>query len=147
VGVTEKETDMSADKPRVRDFCRTEVVTVRPDSAIMQAVRLMLKHDISGMPVVDDRGRLVGMLTERDCIRKAVEAGYLDEPGGSVAEFMSADVQTVGPDDPLMDVAQRFIDSPFRRFPVVEHGKLLGIIGRRDLLRAMNPRPRRWPFA
>lgn len=130
--------------PRVRDFYSTRLVTVRRDTPIMRAVQVMLEHDISGMPVVDEAGRLVGILTERDCIRKAVEAGYLDEPGGTVAEYMSEDVQTVSPDDALLDVAARFVDSPFRRFPVVEHGRLLGIIGRRDFLRAMQPRRRLW---
>lgn len=130
--------------PRVRDFYSTRLVTVLRDTPIMRAVQTMLDNDISGMPVVDEQGRLVGILTERDCIRKAVEAGYLDEPGGGVDEYMSKDVVTVGPNDSLMAVAQRFIDSPYRRFPVVEHGKLLGIIGRRDFLRAMRPRRRFW---
>lgn len=133
---------MIESNPRVRDFCCTEVVTVEPDTPLMRAVYLMLKHDISGMPVVDAQGRLVGILTERDCIVKAVEAGYLEELGGEVAEYMTMDPKTVGPDDSLMDVAERFTDSPFRRFPVVLHGKLVGVIGRRDVLRAM--RPKRW---
>jgi CBS domain-containing protein len=131
-------------KPRVRDFYTAGPVTVQPGTPIMRAVQIMIDHDISGMPVVDEAGRLVGILTERDCIRKAVEAGYLNEPGGVVAEYMSTDVQTVGPNDALMDVAARFVDSPFRRFPVVEHGRLLGIIGRRDFLRAMRPRRSIW---
>ncbi len=130
--------------PRVRDFFQAGLVTVRRDTAIMRAVQLMLEHDISGMPVVDEDGRLVGMLTERDCIRKAVEAGYLNEPGGRVSEYMSEDVRTVGPDDSLMEIARQFVDSPFRRFPVVEHGRLLGIIGRRDFLRAMQPKRGFW---
>ena len=130
--------------PRVRDFYTTHLVTVRCDTPIMRAVQVMLEHDISGMPVVDENRQLVGILTERDCIRKAVEAGYLDEPGGRVDEYMSSEVETVGPDDALMDVAARFVDSPYRRFPVVEHGLLLGIIGRRDFLRAMHPRRRFW---
>lgn len=127
-------------KPRVRDFYSTRLVTVRRDAPLLRAVQMMLDHDISGMPVVDGEGKLVGILTERDCIRKAVEAGYLDEPGGTVADYMSAEVETVGPDDALLDVAARFVESPFRRFPVVEHGRLMGIIGRRDFLRAMQPK-------
>ncbi len=131
--------------PRVRDFHSAKPITVHRETGIMRAVHLMLKHDISGMPVVDDAGRLVGILTERDCIGVAVSAGYFDEPGGKVSDYMTREVQTVGPDDSLMDVARRFVGSPFRRFPVVEGGQLLGIIGRRDFLRAMRGRrPRRW---
>jgi CBS domain-containing protein len=135
---------MMNNAPRVRDFYSTRLVTVACNTSILRAVQIMIEEDISGMPVVDEEGRLAGILTERDCIRKAIEAGYLDEPGGRVAEYMTADVQIVGPDDSLMDVAQRFVDSPFRRFPVVENGKLLGVIGRRDLLRAMRPKRRFW---
>jgi len=131
------------DTPRVRDLYTANPVTVHQDAEILRAVQLMLEHEISGVPVVDDEGALVGILTERDCIRKAVEAGYLDEPGGRVSEYMTREVQTVSPDDSLMDVAKRFVDSPYRRFPVVERGRLLGIIMRRDFLRAMLPRHRR----
>jgi CBS-domain-containing membrane protein len=97
----EKETDPMKNAPRVRDFYTTHLVTVRCDTPIMRAVQVMLEHDISGMPVVDENRQLVGILTERDCIRKAVEAGYLDEPGGRVDEYMSSEVETVGPDDAL----------------------------------------------
>ncbi len=82
------------------------------------------------------------MLTERDFIEVALNAGYFDERGGSVAEFMTQDVETVGPDDSLVDVAARFVSSPFRRYPVVEDGRLVGIIARRDVLRAL--RSDRW---
>jgi predicted transcriptional regulator len=130
--------------PRVRDFYAADPVTINQDDDILRAVQVMLDHEISGLPVVDSDGRLVGILTERDCMLKAVEAGYLDEPGGRVEEYMTPDAQTVGLDDNLMDVAKRFVDSPFRRFPVVEQGRLVGIIMRRDFLRAMNPRQKKW---
>ena len=123
---------------RVIDFCSTEPVVLHPDTEIMRAGLVLLDKDISGAPVIDDDGRLVGILTERDLIGVALSASYFDEPGGKVSEFMSTDVRTVAPGDSLMDVAQRFVDSPFRRFPVIENGKLLGIIGRRDLIRAMH---------
>ncbi len=132
--------------PRVRDFYKANPVTINQDAEILRAVQMMLDHEISGVLVVDDDGRLVGILTERDCMRKAVEAGYLDEPGGKVAEYMTRDVQTAGLDDSLMDVAKRFVESPFRRFPVVEQDRLLGIIMRRDLLRAMHPQRSKWKW-
>jgi CBS domain-containing protein len=122
---------------RVSDFYSTEPVTLHCDTEIMRAVQVLLDNDISGAPVIDNDGKLVGILTERDLIGIALSASYFDEPGGKVSDFMSIGVQTVAPGDSLMDVAQRFADSPFRRFPVVENGRLLGIIGRRDLLRAM----------
>ena len=122
---------------RVRNYMTTKLVTVTTDTEVMRAVHLLVDHDISGVPVVDAEGRLVGILTERDCIDVALNAGYFDEAGGSVADYMSRIVETAGPDDSLLDVADRFRNSSYRRFPVVEDGKLIGLISRRDVLTAL----------
>ena len=122
---------------RIRDYMTTDMVTVSPDTEIMRAVHLLVQHDISGMPVIETDGQLVGILTERNCIDVALQAGYFDESGGRVEDYMSSPVETVHPDDSLMDVANRFRQSTFRRFPVVEGGRLIGLIGRRDVLTAL----------
>lgn len=122
---------------RVRDYMVRKVVTIPPDSEITRAVRLLIENDISGLVVTDSLGKVVGILTERDCIRIATQSGYFDELGGPVADYMSSPVIMVSPDEDLMNVAIRFIDSKYRRYPVVENGKLLGIISRRDVLRAL----------
>lgn len=128
---------MTIEPRRVRDFMTTSVLTVSPDTEIMRAIRLLVDEDLSGFPVVNEARGLVGFLTERDVIRVAIQAGYFDEIGGSVADYMTRDVLTVHPEDGLMDVAELFADSPFRRCPVVENGRLVGLICRRDVLRAM----------
>ena len=115
----------------------TSVLTVTPDTEIMRAIRLLVDEDLSGFPVVNEARMLVGFLTERDVIRVAIQAGYFDEIGGSVSEYMTRDIRTVHPEDSLMDVAELFADSPFRRCPVIEEGRLVGLICRRDVLRAM----------
>ena len=122
---------------RVRDYMTSDVITVGPQVEVTQVVRLLIDRDVSGVLVVDAAGMLVGVVTERDCIRVAAAAGYYDEPGGPVADFMSAPVETVGPDDNLVDVAVRMAASRYRRFPVVVDGRLVGLIGRRDVLRAL----------
>jgi len=122
---------------RVSEYMSTELVTITPDTEIMRAVHLLVEHDISGMPVVDEKGNLVGILTERDCIATAINAGYFDEAGGSVRDFMSSPVETAEADDSLMDVADRLSKSTYRRFPVIEDGRLVGLIGRRDVLEAL----------
>jgi CBS domain-containing protein len=122
---------------RVRDYMTTDVLSVGPDAEIMHTIHLLVEKDISGVPVVDDQSRLVGILTERDCIRIAVQAGYFDEAGGRVADYMTTEVHTVSPDDSLMDLAELFATSPFRRCPVVEDGRLVGLICRRDVLSAL----------
>jgi CBS domain-containing protein len=122
---------------RVRDYMTKDVLTVTPQTEITQAVQLMIDRDISGVLVVDASGALVGIVTERDCIAVAAAAGYYDDWGGPVEDFMSASVETVAPDDNLADVATRMTSSPHRRFPVMDAGRLVGLISRRDVLRAM----------
>ena len=128
---------MKAASLRVGDFMTRDVVTVGHETEIMRAVSMLVDKDISGVPVVDENNNLVGLLTERDCLEVALSAGYFDEPGGRVADFMSTPVDTATSEDRLMDVAVRFRDTPFRRLPVVDNGRLVGVISRRDVLRAM----------
>jgi len=122
---------------RVRDHMVTDLVTALPNTEIMRIIGTLIEHDISGVLVVDADGTLAGIATERDIIAVASQSGYFDEEGGPVSEFMSAPVETVGPDDSLMDVAVRMAASPYRRFPVVDNGKLIGLIGRRDVLKVL----------
>jgi CBS domain-containing protein len=122
---------------RVADYMSRDLVTVTQDTEIMRAVFMLVEKDISGVPVLDEHGALVGLLTERDCLDVALSAGYFDEPGGRVSEFMSAPVDTVTSQDTLMDIAVRFRDTSYRRFPVVDDGRLVGIVSRRDVLRAL----------
>ena len=129
---------MTLQAQRVRDFMTKDVVSVTPETEIMRAVHRLVSEDISGLPVVDEHGMLLGIVTERDCIEVAVHAGYFDEMGGRVDQFMTTEVETVTPGSTLMDVAELFARSPFRRCPVIEEGKLVGLIGRRDVLRALS---------
>jgi CBS domain-containing protein len=128
---------MTKKAERVRDFMTKNPLSVSPETEIMRAVHLLVAKDISGLPVTDAQGRLVGILTERDCIAVALQAGYFDELGGRVEQYMTTPVETVEPDSSLMDLAELFARSPFRRCPVVEEGRLVGLICRRDILRAL----------
>ena len=121
----------------VKDHMATEVVTLHPDMEILRAAQVLIGSDVSGAPVLDQHGRLVGMLTERDCLRVSLHAGYHGEPGGLVRDFMSPDPVTVNTDDTILDLAERFIGNKYRRYPVVDGGRLVGIISRRDVMRAM----------
>lgn len=122
---------------RVRDYMTANVLTVTPGTEITQVIQMLIEHDISGVLVVDENGALVGIVTERDCIAVASAAGYYDEWGGPVERYMSAPVETVTPDENLVDVAVRMTNSPYRRFPVVDNLRLVGLIGRRDVLKAL----------
>jgi CBS domain-containing protein len=115
----------------------TSLVTLDPETDVLVAMKRLLDERISGAPVVDARGNLVGVLTQRDCLEVAVQSVYHQAPAGSVAEYMSAPVETLPASAPLMEVIEAFRRSAIRRFPVVEGSRLVGLITRRDVLRAI----------
>ena len=80
---------------KAKDYMTANLVTLSPDTSVMEAIRILLDKGISGAPVVDKMGRLVGLLSEKDCMRVATHAGYYGEAGGKVSEFMSPEVITV----------------------------------------------------
>lgn len=125
------------DVTTVRQYMTTRLVTFTPEMDLHKAIRLLLKHQISGAPVVDARGDLVGLLSKRDCLRVAFSASYHQEQAGPVSDYMSRGVETVEADARLVEVAERFVRGTFRRFPVVEGGRLVGVISRHDVLRAL----------
>jgi len=121
----------------VKDYMARTLVTFKPDTDVLDAVHSLVKHRIAGAPVVDDAGNLLGMLSELDCMKIALHAGYHGDWGGPVSDYMSDGVETVDADMSIIDLAQVFIDSRYRRFPVMENNRLVGQISRRDVLRAL----------
>lgn len=122
---------------RVRDIMITKPVVFTSDEDLLDAVCVLVNRRVTGAPVVDARGNLVGLLTERDFLRAALVAGYHGERGGSVGEYMSRDVQAVNSDDSLLDVATLFMETKRRRYPVMEDNRVVGVVVRRDVLRAV----------
>jgi CBS domain-containing protein len=123
--------------PSAKDFMATDLVALTPEMTVHDAMRLFLDNDISGAPVVDPHGDVVGMLTERDCLQVIYAASYHKDPGGTVAEHMSSPVETLDADADLITVIERFLNSRFRRFPVLAGTRLVGLISRRDILRSV----------
>ena len=121
----------------VKDYMTKTLVTFKQDTNILDAIHTLVEHRIAGAPVVDDAGNLVGMLSELDCLKVALQAGYYGDYGGPVADFMSNDVMTVNAEMSIVDLAERFLDSRYRRFPVTDRNRLVGQISRRDVLRAL----------
>jgi CBS domain-containing protein len=121
----------------VKDHMVTNVIMLDPDMEILRATQLLIRHDISGAPVLDNHGRLIGMLTERDCMRVALQADYHGSPGGQVQDYMSAAPVAVNPDDTIIQLAEMFISGKYRRYPVLDGGRLVGVISRREVMRAL----------
>ena len=121
----------------IKEFMAKQLITFRSDTPIETAMESFLENKISGAPVLDDQGNLVGALSEKDCMRTLFESSYYNNLGGFVKEYMSTDLKTINIHDTLSNVADEFIKSRFRRFPVMEGDKLVGQISRRDILRAI----------
>jgi len=132
-------------------------VTVDPDASIMQAIQLMLQRRISGLPVVNETGELVGIVTEGDLLRRAelgtqkrrprwiefligpgrLASEYVSACGRRVHEVMTAPVQTVSEETPLVEVVKIMESRRIKRLPVVRDGRIVGIVSRANLLRAL----------
>ncbi len=121
----------------VKDYMVENPVTFTADMEILQAIHALVEQRISGAPVIDERGDLIGMLSEQDCMKAALNAAYHGELGGKVSEFMNHEVSTIDADASIADVAAMFMTAPYRRYPVVAGNRVVGQISRRDVLRAL----------
>lgn len=121
----------------VRHYMARDIVTFNPDTDVLEAIQTLITHKISGAPVVDNRGNLIGLLSEKDCIRVALNANYYGGKGGRVEEFMTKNVIVIEAEQTIVEVAEKFEELPFRRYPVVDNNQLVGQVSRRDLLRAL----------
>ena len=121
----------------IQDYMKKDFLTLDPEMDVLRAAQLLLKANISGAPVLDGYGRLVGILTERDFMQVALQGFYHGEPGGLVKKHMSLEPQYVSPDENILTVAEMFIQGRFQRYPVVDNGRLVGVIARRDVMRAL----------
>lgn len=122
---------------QVLDLMTTEVFKVLPTTPIKEAAQLMFRHRVSGLPVVDDSSRLVGIITEADFLRLEVARGGAEEPRPieTVDEVMSSGVVTIGPEDEVAEAAKIMVVQDVKRLPVVDDDeRLLGIISRLDIV-------------
>jgi CBS domain-containing protein len=114
-----------------------KLITFNAEMEVMEAIRIMVKNGISGGPVVDQNNNLLGIITEKDCLNIVLNAGYYNERGGSIREFMSHDVESIDENMALIDLAEKFIQGPYRRYPVLNNGRLVGQVSRHDILRML----------
>ncbi len=129
-----------------RDLMTTSLLTFRPEQPLLEAIAALIKWRVSGAPVVDSEGGFVGILSELDCLRMmASDEFYLQqqEEGALVRKFMSTGGRTITPDQGIYAISHYFLTSPARRLPVLETGRLVGQVSRRDVLRGMEQMSRK----
>lgn len=147
---------------KVKDFMTKEVITVSPETEIVHATKLLLENRINGVPVIDGTGKLVGILCQSDLISqqkklpvpsfftfldglipltsmKQLEKEVQKIAATTVAQAMTPKPVSVSPDTGIEAVAALMVDNNFHTIPVVEEGKLVGIVGKEDILRTLMP--------
>ena len=122
----------------ISDLMSTDVVTAGPDTTILEATNILVKHNISGLPVVDNKKKLLGIVSEKDLLRltyglKTRSYTSNDSPK-TVQEVMTKEIVTFDEDDSLSDIIKCLMENNFRRVPILSGDKLVGIISRKDLL-------------
>ncbi|MEY4731330.1 MAG: hypothetical protein RL681_276 [Candidatus Parcubacteria bacterium] len=150
--ITESETPM-----KIRDVMESKVIAVRPDTTYEEAGRLMIEHDVSGLPVTDAEGRLVGLISEKDLFKAlypgeaefavALDESYQDQEMQEanvndmrkhlVSRYMTKRVLTLAPDTPVLKAGGIMLAHHVHRIPVVDNGKLVGIVSREDIYGAI----------
>lgn len=123
--------------PIVDDYMTRTLIQFSPEENIHAAAKTLLDKHISGAPVIDEAGELVGVLSKKDCLQVVYNASYHKDWGGRVDEYMSHEVRTIDSGTDIIAVADLFVESSFRRFPVMENGRMIGQISRQDVLRAL----------
>jgi len=145
---------------KVRDIMKTDVVTVTPDMSVRELAETLAQHDISGVPVIDGRRRVVGMVSEGDVILQDADLhfpyyiNFLDSIiylesfnkfrerfrkafAVKVSDIMTADVVAISPEASIHDAATLMADNKVNRLPVIEEGRLVGILTRGDIVEAI----------
>ena len=150
-GRKKEDTDSRAMKfPTIDKIMAKDEMTFSPDQPINEVIDILLKEKATGAPVLDRNRKIVGMITEKDCMKVLIDSAYHNMPSSdkTVSHYMSPVVKTVTTDHDLLDVANEFasdftppqtaMDDNYRKFPVVYMDTLVGQISRRDVLRAIS---------
>lgn len=123
---------------KVSDYMTRDLITFTPDQSVEDVIDKLIKHKISGGPVVNEKHELIGIISEGDCIKQISDSRYYNMPinHDSIEKYMAKNVDTIDGNMNVFDAASKFLQSKHRRFPIVENGKLVGQISQKDVLKA-----------
>ena len=131
----------------VRDIMKRNLVVFSPNDSIFEVMKKFVKYKISGGPVLNKNGKIVGVISEADCMKEISDSRYFNMPilDKRVKNFMQKNVDTINSSTSIFDAASRFYNSSRRRFPVIENQKLVGQISRKDIvIAAINMQSQTW---
>ena len=137
---TDEKKDLTLKAPPVTDYMTKDLITFHVNTEINEVIDTLLSKRITGAPVLNDRGEVVGLIDDKDCLKVLFASAYYNHPVGkeTVSDYMSNVMKSISDDDNILDVANIFVGTPFKRLLVLdEDGKLVGQISRRDVLRAI----------
>lgn len=120
----------------VSDYMTRRLITFHPEQSVLEVMESFARNQISGGPVLDDNGFLVGIISEADCMKQISESRYFNQPilEKSVGRFMSRNLETIPHDMSIFDAADLFHKNNRRRLPVLRDGILVGQISRKDIV-------------
>jgi len=123
---------------KVSDYMTRDLITFRPDQSIEEVIEALIRHKISGGPVVNENNELIGIISEGDCIKHISDSRYYNLPmeHSKVELRMIKNVETIDGNMNIFDAAKMFLEVRRRRFPILEDGKLVGQISQKDILKA-----------
>jgi len=121
----------------VKDYMDRTPHAINQSSAVRSAIAVLMKEEIPGAPVINDDKMLVGFVSEQDCIREMLNDAFYCDESPSVTTVMSKDVLTVSPEESILELAESMTKQRPKIYPVVENGKLVGLISRRLILNAL----------
>lgn len=123
----------------VSDYMTRNLITFKEEQPIEEVIETLIKHKISGGPVVNEKNELIGIISEGDCMKQISESRYYNLPvdkNNTVKKAMVTSVETIDGNMNIFDAANKFLESKRRRFPIIENGKLIGQISQKDVLKA-----------
>lgn len=122
----------------VSDYMTRDLITFTPNQSIESVMQTLIKHRISGGPVVNEKNELIGVISEGDCIKQISESRYYNMPmqDQTIEKHMGKNVETIDGNMNIFDAANKFLQAKRRRFPILEEGKLVGQISQKDVLKA-----------
>jgi len=123
---------------RAKDIMVTKLVTLRPEMDVFAAINLLVKHEISGAPVIDQNENFIGIFSEKCSMNVLIKSVYDQLPSTQLFAYVETEVRTIVEETDLLTIAQIFSTTTYRRLPVLREGKLVGQISRRDVLRESN---------